>query len=192
MPVNDIAPPRALRRDAQRNLDRLVSAAREVFAEQGLGAPLDEIARRADVSPGTLHNRFPTREALIDAIVDDLVGSQLVRVAVNAAAIADAWDSFVYFVTELGVLQQSYPVVNDVVSLRYPTAARLDYICRAMTAAAAERIAAGQRQGVLRSDFTTDDLFLVLAGNAGVIAHTPRDSSWRRSLEFTLDGLRAR
>jgi AcrR family transcriptional regulator len=58
-----------MRADAQRNRERLVEVAREVFKERGLDAPLDEIARRAGVGAGTLYRHFPTREALHDAVM---------------------------------------------------------------------------------------------------------------------------
>jgi AcrR family transcriptional regulator len=60
-----------LRADAQRNHDKLIAAAREVFAERGSEGSLDEIAKRAGVGPGTLYRHFPTREDLIDALMRD-------------------------------------------------------------------------------------------------------------------------
>src|SRR6266511_2345437 len=59
-------PAKGLRRDAQRNRDAIVAAAREVFSGQGLEAPLEEIARRAGVGIGTLYRRFPTRVELVE------------------------------------------------------------------------------------------------------------------------------
>ena len=58
-----------MRADAQRNRERLVEVAHEVFKERGMDAPLDEVARRAGVGPGTLYRHFPTREALLEAIM---------------------------------------------------------------------------------------------------------------------------
>ncbi|GAB3855258.1 TetR/AcrR family transcriptional regulator [Nocardioides maradonensis] len=58
-----------MRADAQRNYDRIVETAREVFKEKGYDAPLDEIAKRAGVGPGTLYRHFPSRDALIDAMM---------------------------------------------------------------------------------------------------------------------------
>ena len=58
-----------MRADAQRNRDRIVEVAREVFREQGYDASLDDIARRAEVGPGTLYRHFPRRENLIDAVM---------------------------------------------------------------------------------------------------------------------------
>ena len=62
-----------MRADAKRNYDRLVEVAREVFREQGYDASLDEVARRAGVGPGTLYRHFPTRDALLDAIMQSWV-----------------------------------------------------------------------------------------------------------------------
>ncbi len=58
----------SLRADARRNRERLITVAREAFNEYGVTAPLDDIARRAEVGPGTLYRHFPTREALILAV----------------------------------------------------------------------------------------------------------------------------
>jgi AcrR family transcriptional regulator len=60
-----------LRADAQRNYDKIVETARAMFRERGADASLDEIAKRAGVGPGTLYRHFPTREALIDAVMRD-------------------------------------------------------------------------------------------------------------------------
>src|SRR6478672_7126241 len=64
---------RSVRADAQRNYDRIVEVAREVFREQGYDASLDEVAKRAGVGPGTLYRHFPNRDALLDAIMQSWV-----------------------------------------------------------------------------------------------------------------------
>ncbi|MCL2542185.1 MAG: TetR/AcrR family transcriptional regulator [Nocardioidaceae bacterium] len=64
-----------MRADAQRNYDRIVETAREVFREKGYDAPLDEIAKKADVGPGTLYRHFPSRDDLIDAVMKAWVDS---------------------------------------------------------------------------------------------------------------------
>jgi AcrR family transcriptional regulator len=64
-------PVKPLRADAQRNYDKLVETAREVFAERGTEGSLDQIAKRAGVGPGTLYRHFPTREDLIGALMRD-------------------------------------------------------------------------------------------------------------------------
>ena len=75
-----------LRADAQRNHDKLIAAAREVFAERGASGSLDEIAKRAGVGPGTLYRHFPTREDLIDALMRDWTA----RVVADSVAAVDA------------------------------------------------------------------------------------------------------
>ncbi|MFG1603457.1 TetR/AcrR family transcriptional regulator [Actinoplanes sp. NPDC049265] len=62
-----------MRADAQRNRERLIEAAQAVFSEQGAGASLDEVAKRAGVGPGTLYRHFPTREAVQEAVYRDAV-----------------------------------------------------------------------------------------------------------------------
>lgn len=75
-----------LRADAQRNYDKLLVAAREVFTERGTEGSLDEIAKRAGVGPGTLYRHFPTREDLIDALMRDWTD----RVLADSQAAIDA------------------------------------------------------------------------------------------------------
>jgi AcrR family transcriptional regulator len=60
-----------LRADAQRNYEKILETARAIFRERGADASLDEIAKRAGVGPGTLYRHFPTRDALIDAVMRD-------------------------------------------------------------------------------------------------------------------------
>src|SRR4051794_41827719 len=68
------APARPLRADAARNRTRVLDAARTAFAEAGLDVGVEEIARRAGVGKGTLYRRFPTKEALVRAIFEDILG----------------------------------------------------------------------------------------------------------------------
>ena len=74
-----------MRADAQKNYDKIVACAVEVFTEKGMDAPLDEIATRADVGAGTLYRHFPTREDLIDAVIKSWV-SQIETAADDAVA----------------------------------------------------------------------------------------------------------
>src|ERR1700728_3945292 len=68
---------RPLRRDAEQNRQRLLDAAADVFAEHGLEASVEEIARTAGVGMGTLYRRFPTKDALISALVHDVLSTML-------------------------------------------------------------------------------------------------------------------
>ena len=88
----------ALRSDAQRNLARVVEAAREVFAEQGLDACVAEVARRAGVGTGTIFRRFPTKEDLLAAVVEHRLRDVLAE-AQRAAAASDPAKGLRQFMT---------------------------------------------------------------------------------------------
>jgi AcrR family transcriptional regulator len=75
-----------LRADAQRNYDKIVETARVLFREKGADTSLDEVAKRAGVGPGTLYRHFPTRDALVDAVMKDWVD----RVLGDAHQVLDA------------------------------------------------------------------------------------------------------
>src|SRR5712691_4544222 len=99
-PGGDMPDARPLRADARRNRERVLDAARAAFAAQGLSVPLDEIARHAGVGPGTLYRHFPTKEALIEAVVHD----RLQGLAADGAALLDAPDPGAAFFAFLGRL----------------------------------------------------------------------------------------
>lgn len=114
-------PAKPLRRDAQRNRDQLVQAARQLFAVHGLGVALDEIARAAGVSIGTLYNHFPNRADLVDAVFADRAET-VVRFAEHALSIPDPWAGFVHFLERVCELQAADRGYNDLVSRRLPQA----------------------------------------------------------------------
>ena len=79
---------RPQRADARRNFDALLAAAREAFAAQGPSAPLEDIARRAGVGIGTLYRRFPTKDALIEFLVQQVI-ADMTHAAVEALSVQD-------------------------------------------------------------------------------------------------------
>ncbi|MFM9442199.1 TetR/AcrR family transcriptional regulator [Streptomyces acidiscabies] len=182
----------ALRADARRNIEKLKAAAVEVFREKGLHAPLEEIAKRAGVSAGTLYNRFGSREALIDAVVPDLAKDTLDRVVDKALACADPWEAFTGYVEDVCRVQASDPALNDVVSRRY-AADRLSVVCRVTEDRERQIIERAQRAGALRADFTREDMLFVWWSTAMLVRNTSlvAPDAWRRSIGFLLDGLRA-
>src|SRR4029450_10126524 len=88
MTTSDRPAPRPLRLDARRNREAIVQAARQVFCDHGLEAPLEQIARQAGVGIATLYRRFPNRAALLDAVLGDTVQAH-VDVAEQAVAMDD-------------------------------------------------------------------------------------------------------
>jgi AcrR family transcriptional regulator len=182
----------ALRRDAERNRRRLLDAARRVFAELGLEAPLEEIARRADVGIATLYRRFPTRSALIEALFVEQA-EEYVRASEAALAADDAWEGFARFVERICEMQAEDRGFTDVLTATFPAAPGLE-ARRAEARANAERlIERARRQGTLRDDFVVGDLIWILIANGAYLQAT-RDiapDAWRRYVALILQAARA-
>ena len=106
-----------LRKDAQRNRDRIIAATRAAFQERGLDVGVDEIARRAGVGMGTLYRHFPTKDALIDAIVDARF-AELTEAAERALEAPDAWDGFAGFLASAVELQATDRGFKDALAAR--------------------------------------------------------------------------
>jgi AcrR family transcriptional regulator len=176
-----------LRRDAQRNRERLVAAARDAFAERGLDVPLEDIARRAGVSIGTLYNRFPTRAALVDAVFAEREET-VARIAEHALTMAGPWDGFVHFVEQICLLLAADRGYNELNARPIPQASppRGHELMTGI-------IARAQESGELRQDFTLADMAFVTWSLTRTIEVTRQvhPDAWRRHLAFILDGLRA-
>ncbi len=139
-------PARPLRRDAQRNRDAILAAARQVFCDHGLEAPLEEIARRAGVGIATLYRRFPSRVELLDAVLADTVQAH-VDAAEQALATDDPWGGFTYYLEATCRLQAADRGLNDAMGMRlgqHPHPAGRPRRRRPRRLAAAPRLPAGR------------------------------------------------
>ena len=181
-----------LRADAQRNREAVLAAARGVFAELGVEAPLEEIARRAGVGIGTLYRRFPTRLELVDAILTTSVEAHL-QAAESALAMADPWEGFVAYLAATGALQAADRATNDMMSMRLPNAAKAEAAKRRLFELTGRIIARAQASGQLRPDVTQEDLALLAWSNSRIMeaTHGVAPEAWRRHLALLLDGFRA-
>ena len=187
-----LAGERPLRADARRNIEKVMEAAAEAFARDGLDVPLEDIARSAGVRAGTIYNRFGGREGLLDAVVADVAAGWLRAVIDRAAGQGTAWERFAAFVQGMCEEQAADPVFNDVFSRRYPDAPDLRAVCDQSLTFGAELIRDAQSCGALRPGFSADDLARIFSVNAYLVRDRPAgDDGWRRTLQFTLDGLRA-
>jgi AcrR family transcriptional regulator len=173
---------RRLRADAERNRTALAAAAREVFAEQGLAAPLEHIAKRAGVGIATLYRNFPTRSALMDAVIADTAAAhrEIVR---RALAAEDPWTGLTGYLTEICELaataDRSAGQTMTIAGIKvYPQLAEL--------------VTRAQAAGKLRADLAPTDVLCLTAGIGRIIEITkPVDEgAWRRQLALVLDGLR--
>lgn len=181
-----------MRADAQRNRQQLLTAAADLFAERGVDVPLDEIARRAGVSIGTLYNHFPNRGALLDAVLPDWA-AELDRLAEAALADPDPWRGFAGFMDGLFDLQARNPSMNDAIARTPVGPVDVASEC-GRTGGVLESVVNRARQaGGLRPDFAAGDLAMMIGAMSKVIAMSGgNDTVWRRHLGFLLDGLRAK
>jgi AcrR family transcriptional regulator len=187
----DAAGGRPLRRDARRNRERIIAAARAAFAEHGLDVGVDEIARRAGVGMGTLYRRFPTKDALIEAILEDRL-DEMIGLLERAVGGDDPWRDFEAFMHDVVSRQATDRGFKDILASRRRDEPKLS-AARARMAPLLERlIADAQAAGQMRNDFNQRDVGPLLWG-AGRVVESTADVApdyWRRYLAFVLDGLR--
>ncbi|GLY05141.1 MULTISPECIES: TetR/AcrR family transcriptional regulator [Actinoplanes] len=181
-----------LRADARRNRVALLAAAREVFAEHGLDASLDEIARRAGVGNATLYRRFPSRRHLIAEVFASHL-TAAVRLADQAVEHPDPWAAFVGYLTRICELQATDRGLAELlVTTAFDDDERLAVLRAAAQRRSVDVLTRAQRAGRLRADFTRNDMSLLMMANAGVAQHAGDPQAWRRQLALVIGGLAAR
>ena len=183
---------KGLRSDARRNRERLVASARELLASEGLDVSVEEITRHAGLGMGTLYRHFPTKEDLIDAVLEDAFG-ELVGAAEEAAASEDAWAGFTSFLDRVLALHATNRGLKDMLSNREHGRERAQKMRARIRPLLRTMIERAQAQGTLRSDFRAEDLPLVFWTGDRVIEATTAIAPeyWRRYLGLMLDALRA-
>jgi AcrR family transcriptional regulator len=186
------APRRRLRADAERNRERVVLAAREVFRERGLYAPLEEVAARAGVGVGTLYRRFPSRTDLIAGVFEEKMHEYADSVD-RALADPDAWQGFCRHVETVCAMQVADRGVTDVLTMTFPADARFEAVRKRAYAGFVELVSAAKTTGRLRPDFSPEDLAMVLMANAGVVNATAdaAPETWRRLVAYFLQAFAA-
>jgi AcrR family transcriptional regulator len=178
-----------LRADAERNRTALLAAAREVFGEQGLDASLDEIARRARVGNATLYRRFPSRRELVAEVFAGQM-NEYVELADRALREPDPWAAFVGYLTRVCEMQATDRGLSELlVTTTFDGDPRLTELRSTAQRGATEVIRRAQASGVLRKDFTRQDISLVLMANSGVVHRSADPQAWRRQLSLLIDGL---
>jgi AcrR family transcriptional regulator len=183
---------RPLRRDAERNRSRILEAARELFAEHGLGVSLDEIARHAGVGVGTVYRRFPDREMLVDALFEERVAAML-RVLDEALEIEDPWQAMVAYLSGSLEMQAADRGLKELLlSASSQKHERIESVRSQIQPRLELLLGRGQEAGVVREDITSHDLFLLQHAVCEVADFTraAAPQAWRRTLTVVLDGLR--
>jgi len=183
---------KVLRSDARRNRERLIASARVLFARRGVDVPVEEITRHAGTGMGTLYRHFPTKDDLLDAVLEDAF-AEMLELAEQAAEEEDAWAGFTGFLERSLALQAANRGLKDVLATRGRGSGRARAMREQMRPLLQRLIERAQEQGTLRPDFTTEDLPLVFWTADRVIEATAavEPEFWRRFLGLLLDGLRA-
>jgi AcrR family transcriptional regulator len=183
---------RAPRPDRLRNRDALLAAAREAFAEHGLNASLQQVARAAGVAIGTLYRHFPTRDDLLVAVF-----AEKLRIVADtgerALAHTDAWEGFVLFLETLCGLQAGDLGFNELASMDRPASGDAAQVRVHIHQLWRRLLTRAQEDGAVRRDLTLNDMFVLLWSHSRIIDATygvaPR--AWRRHLHLMLDAYRA-
>ena len=186
-----VRPARPLRRDAERNRQRILTAASEVFNERGLDVSLDEIARYAGVGVGTVYRRFGTKEELVEALFMDRL-DQIAAIADEAFEAPDPWCGLVCFMERMAELMAGNLGLRQM--LMFATYGQdLVAVARQRNAPLVYRLVEqAQAAGQLRTDLKQTDIpFIVfILTEAAHLTQAANPDIWRRYLALVLDGMR--
>ena len=179
---------RPQRADARRNYEKLVSAAREAFAEDGTSASLEDIARRAQVGIGTLYRHFPTRQHLLEAVYLDEV--EAICRAADGLAHLEPWDALVAWLRQFVGFAATKRAIAQEMLATIGSDAEVFRTCRGAIATAGDALLGrAQAAGAARADANFTDIGRLLGGISSIQADPEQIE---RILGIVIDGLRAR
>lgn len=180
------------RRDAQLNRAKLLAAAREVFAEQGLDVTLDDIAARAKVGVGTAYRNFANKDVLIDDLLVERM-HEMVTVADECLLLQDPWTALRSFLDRSLAMQVDDRGLKQVLFSRNRGHVRVDAARSTLAPRVAELVRRAHAAGQLRADVAASDI-PILSVMVGTVIDFARDIDpclHLRYLEILLAGLRA-
>ena len=177
---------RPLRADAARNAERIVRAAREIYAEFGPDAPMDAVARRARVGERTLYRRFPTKGELARAVIDDSIAENLSPVIERARRNRNplrGLTDLIEAAIALGAREHNVLTVARKEGSLTDVSTKLDETLADLTRRA-------QQAGLVRADLVADDLPRIIAMlNSVLTTMDPASDGWRRYVLLMLDAI---
>ncbi|WP_345434577.1 helix-turn-helix domain-containing protein [Actinoallomurus vinaceus] len=185
---------RELRADARRNRERVLQIAQQLFARDGLGVSLDEIARRAGVGPGTVHRHFPTKEALYLAVATDQI-EQLVEEAKALATTDDPAALFTLLSRMMASGAENAAVKSALAAAEFDLRTAAPDVAADLTRGVTDLLDRAHAAGAVRHDLTVEELMALVAGAFAAIRHAGAETSHERSAhiaQIILDGLRPR
>jgi AcrR family transcriptional regulator len=173
---------RELRADARRNRERVLRTAQQLFATEGLGVSLDEIARRAGVGPGTVHRHFPTDE------IERLVAEAEMLVAADDPAAL-----FTLLAKMMANGAENVTVKSALVAAEFDLRTAAPDVAADLTRHVADLLDRAHAAGAVRPDLTVEEVMALVAGAFAAIRHAGAETSRKRSAhiaQIILDGLR--
>jgi AcrR family transcriptional regulator len=185
-------PGRPMRKDAARNRTRVLDAARELFAEQGLGVTLNDVAHHAGVGVGTVYRRFPDKTQLIEEIFEQQIGD-LLALMEEAVEDPDPWRGLTGFLESNLELQTRDRALREIIMGTPEGAQRVGQIRERMFPLGSELVQRAKDAGALRADFQPADLPILILMLTAVVdaARDVQPELWRRYLAVVIQGLRA-
>jgi AcrR family transcriptional regulator len=183
---------RPLRRDASRNRERVLQAARELFAERGLEVTMDEIARHAGVGVATAYRRFGHRDELIGALFEERM-HDYVALAEASLAAEDPWEGLAGFLRGGVAMQAADRGLKDLLMSHSHSLERVIRVREGVLPLIEQLVARAHAAGALRPDVGARDLPMVslMLGQVIDFSGDQAPELWRRYLALLLDGLRA-
>ena len=180
-----------LRADAQRNLERILEAARAVFARDGLEASVADVAERAGVGTATIFRRFPTKDDLVSAVLEyelDAFGARA-RAAAESDEPGEAIGAFMTSMIQSFIEDRGFCEAMGTELFNRP---RIQELVGDLTVSLEQLLKRAQAAGAIRDDVVAADIgFLVNAvGQAGLRLEHTAPGAWRRYAEIVLGGLR--
>jgi AcrR family transcriptional regulator len=182
---------RRLRRDAERNRQRVLRAAAEVFTQRGLEATLDDVADHAGLGVGTVYRRFPNKESLAEALFEERIDA-LVAIADRSLTDPDSWHGLVSFLEQAGAILARDLGLRQILMFATYGRDRVAYARERLLPRVTRLVERAQRDGKLRADIRPTDVPLIefMIASASDYAGGVRPGIWRRYLALILDGLR--
>jgi AcrR family transcriptional regulator len=182
-----------LRADAERNRQRLLVAAKELFRTRGLDVTLDDVARHAGVGTGTAYRRFPNKDALIDALMADRI-AEIGQIATECLDEPDPWDGLTGFVERSLALQAADRGLKEVLFSPGRGRARSNEARRQIGPVVTQLVARAVEAGVARSDLAPTDVGVInyMLNMVVDLGRHVEPDLYKRYLAIVLDGLRPR
>jgi AcrR family transcriptional regulator len=183
---------RPLRRDAERNRQRILAAAAEVFTQRGLDVSLDEVARHAGVGVGTVYRRFADKEELVEALFTERV-EEIATIAERALEEPHPWEALKSFLDQWTAAMAGDVGLRQLLMFASYSGERLLYARQRFAPLVRALVARAQATGQLRSDFEPTDVpfIALMLSTAAEYAQDCRPEIWRRYLTLLIDGMGA-